>query len=44
MTKIGTGLAGFSLEQVSAMFHRLYNDIPENIILPIEFVPLEYRS
>lgn len=41
MTKIATGLAGFTLEEVQSMFLSIADDIPENVILPIEFVPYE---
>lgn len=37
VTKIGTGIAGFSIEQIAEIF-RAYEFIrPENVILPIEF-------
>lgn len=35
VTKIGTALAGFTIEEVGNLFHSLSK--PKNIILPIEF-------
>lgn len=37
VTKIGTALAGFSLEQISHIFKARQHRKPDNIILPIEF-------
>lgn len=35
VTKIGTGIAGFSIEEIKGVFFQPFK--PENIILPIEF-------
>jgi len=42
MTKIGTGIAGFTIEQMQQVFFSIYESIPQNIILPREFVPPQY--
>jgi len=33
VTKIGCGLAGYSVEEIAPMFHK----VPKNVILPVEF-------
>lgn len=37
VTKIGTGIAGFPIEQIKSVFDRLQYLQPNNIILPKEF-------
>jgi hypothetical protein len=37
VTKIGTGIAGFSLEEISRIFFELEDNRPANIVLPKEF-------
>lgn len=37
VTKIGTGIAGFSIQEIADLFHELENIRPYNVILPIEF-------
>lgn len=37
VTKIGTALAGFTIEEIAAVFVTLEPSKPTNIILPIEF-------
>ncbi len=36
VTKIGTALAGFTIDQIASLFPQ--NNTPNNIILPIEFL------
>jgi hypothetical protein len=38
VTKIGTGIAGFLLDDIAAIFHSLELDRSSNIILPKEFI------
>lgn len=33
VTKIGCGLAGYSVDEIAPMFHK----VPKNVILPVEF-------
>jgi len=33
VTKIGCGLAGYSVDEIATMFHK----VPKNVILPVEF-------
>jgi len=46
VTKIGTGIAGFSIEEIAQLFFDLEDKRPKNIILPIEFErkPLIHES
>lgn len=37
VTKIGTALAGFTIEEIADLFHLLESFRPKNIILPKEF-------
>ncbi len=37
VTKIGTGIAGFTIEEIRQVFHSADCPKPNNIILPIEF-------
>lgn len=37
VTKIGTGLAGFAMEDMACLFH-CSGVVPDNVVLPIEFV------
>ncbi len=37
VTKIGTGIAGFSIEEIASIFFELESERPLNIILPKEF-------
>lgn len=37
VTKIGTALAGFTIDEIATIFHKL--EKPDNIILPVEFHP-----
>lgn len=37
VTKIGTNLAGFSLDDIVAIFHLLESIRPDNVIIPKEF-------
>jgi len=38
VTKIGTALAGFSMEEIVNCFTSIYGTVPKNVILPKEFV------
>ena len=37
VTKIGTGIAGFKMEDIASIFIRLEKERPANIVLPKEF-------
>lgn len=39
VTKIATGNAGYEVSEIKALFERLENEIPDNVILPFEFDP-----
>lgn len=36
MTKIGTGISGYSIDEIAEIFFR--KEFPDNVILPIEFI------
>lgn len=39
LTKVGCGIAGFSIEEIANTFNEVFQDkIPENLSIPIEFV------
>lgn len=40
VTKIGTGIAGFTIEEIKGVFIELESFRPANIILPVEFTHL----
>jgi hypothetical protein len=37
VTKIGTGIAGFTIQEIARLFHELESLRPNNIVLPKEF-------
>jgi hypothetical protein len=41
VTKIGTQNAGYTVKEISSIFEKLADQIPDNVVLPIQF---EYRA